>query len=367
MTSLEIDQRFMRVALGLARSGLGQVWPNPSVGCVLVKDGQIIAEGRTQVGGRPHAEVVALQGAGDAAKGATAYVTLEPCTHHGKSPPCCDALIAAGVSRVVYAVDDVDPRVAGKAATILERAGIKVTSGVLNAEARAQNAGFFKMVQEGLPLVTLKLAMSLDGRIATATGESKWITGPDARRHVHRNRAEHDAVMVGGGTARHDDPSLTARDVGAVSQPARVVVSAQLDLPLSGKLAATAKDIPLFIVHAVSAPKEITRAWEGVGARLLPVSCGRDLRLSPREVLSALAEQGLTRVYCEGGGQLAASLLEAGLVDELHVYTAGITIGTDGLAGVGLMNLAKLADTPSFELVTARPLGKDLFQHWRKS
>ncbi|MEP5152674.1 bifunctional diaminohydroxyphosphoribosylaminopyrimidine deaminase/5-amino-6-(5-phosphoribosylamino)uracil reductase RibD, partial [Planktotalea sp.] len=221
----------MKMALSLARRGLGRVWPNPAVGCVIVKDGRIVGRGRTQDGGRPHAERVALAQAGAAAKGATAYVTLEPCSHHGKTSPCSHALIDAGIARVVAAMEDSDPRVSGLGFQQLRDAGIEVDTGLCAEEAARDNAGFFLKTEMGRPLVTLKLALTLDGRIATRTGDSQWITGPQARREVHALRARHDAVLVGAGTARADDPSLTVRDMGIARQPLRIVAARGLNVP----------------------------------------------------------------------------------------------------------------------------------------
>ncbi len=223
--SAQDDPRHMAHALGLARRGLGRVWPNPAVGCVLVKGSRVLGRGFTQPGGRPHAETVALAAAGEGARGATAYVTLEPCAHHGRTPPCAGALAAAGVARVVTAIEDPDPRVSGRGHAMLRAAGIAVTEGVLAEEARALQRGFLSRVVRGRPMVTLKLAASLDGRIATAAGESRWITGPGARARVHAMRAMHDAVMVGAGTARADDPMLTVRGLGVDHQPVRVVAA----------------------------------------------------------------------------------------------------------------------------------------------
>jgi diaminohydroxyphosphoribosylaminopyrimidine deaminase / 5-amino-6-(5-phosphoribosylamino)uracil reductase len=312
------DRRFMALAIALGRRGLGQVWPNPAVGCVIVGGGRILGRGWTQPGGRPHAETVALAQAGDAARGATVYVSLEPCAHHGKTPPCAQALVAAGVGRVVSALEDPDPRVRGSGHRLLESKGTPVTTGVLAPEARAANAGFLSRIERGRPWLTLKLALTLDGRIATATGESRWITGPEARRRVHAMRLSHDAVLVGGGTARSDDPALTVRGMGPVRQPVRLVASRRLDLPRDGTLARTIPEAPLWLLHdpATAAPAD-GAAWEAVGARLMPCPAGRDGQLDPVALLAALGEAGLTRVLCEGGGTFAASLLGAGLVDEL--------------------------------------------------
>ena len=350
----------MHMALSLGRRGLGRVWPNPSVGCVIVKDGRVVGCGHTATGGRPHAEPQALAMAGDAARGATAYVTLEPCAHHGKTPPCAEALIAAGVARVVIACEDPDPRVNGGGSAMLRAAGIDVTVGVCEAEARRDHAGFLSKVERGRPMVTLKLAMTLDGRIATASGESQWITGPDARRRVHMQRAAHDAVLVGAGTVRADDPTLTVRGLGITDQPARIVMSASGDLPKSCNLTRTAVEIPVFLCH--SATSDVSD-WVAAGVRSIPLADGTDCT----EALTALGEFGLTRVYCEGGGKLAASLLQAGLVDHLVLFTAGKVIGADGRAGLGDLGLERLADAPQFTLVSSETIGPDVMTVWRKA
>ncbi|MFS4582563.1 bifunctional diaminohydroxyphosphoribosylaminopyrimidine deaminase/5-amino-6-(5-phosphoribosylamino)uracil reductase RibD [Phaeobacter sp. C3_T13_0] len=360
------DTRYMSLALSLGRRGQGQCWPNPAVGCVIVSAGRIIGRGWTQPGGRPHAEPVALRQAGKLARGATAYVSLEPCSHTGKTPPCAQALIDAGVARVVAAIEDSDPRVSGHGFTMLRDAGIEVVSGVCSDDAARDHAGFFLRTEQGRPFVTLKLASSFDGRIATASGESKWITGPQSRRTVHAMRARHDAVMVGGGTARVDDPSLTVRDLGMERQPVRVVISRHLDLPLMGKLARSARDIPLWICHGAGADAERLRAWEGVGATLL--SCAEDeMQLDAGDVLQQLGQAGLTRVFCEGGSALAASLLAQDLVDELVGFTAGLGMGGDGLSSIGSLGLEALGDAPRFDLIDVRPVGADIQHRWARS
>ncbi len=304
--------------------------------------------------------------AGDAARGATAYVTLEPCSHHGKTPPCCDALIAAGVNRVVAAVSDSDPRVSGQGFEKLRKHGIQITTGVLAHQALHDHAGFFLKVEHGRPWLTLKLAMSLDGRIATATGESQWITGPAARRAVHALRASHDAVMVGAGTARADDPSLTVRGMGDVTQPVRVVVSRHLDVPLLSQLAQTAQDVPVWLCHGPNVRPELISAWQGVGATLLPCHLSNG-RVDPRSVLQVLGAAGLTRVFCEGGGQLAASLLVHDLVDEVQVFSAGIALGAEGQPALGALGIERLAEAPRYELVDVTVDGVDVRHVWRRS
>ncbi len=356
----------MRLALSLGRRGLGNCWPNPAVGCVLVHpdehEDRVIGRGWTRPGGRPHGEVVALAQAGDA-RGATAYVTLEPCAHHGQTPPCAQALIDAGVARVVVALEDPDPRVNGGGIAMLRAAGIEVETGVLRDEAARDHAGFLNRITEGRPFVTLKLANSFDGRIATATGESQWITGPEARRYVHALRARHDAVMVGGGTAREDDPSLTVRGLGVTRQPVRVVLSRHLDLPLDGQLARTAREVPVWLCHSGRADPALVSAWQGLGAETLEAGVAQG-QLDPVSVLQALGEKGLTRVFCEGGGGLAASLLNAGLVDELIGFTAGVALGAEGRPSLAAMGVDHLAEAPRFSLLETRGLGGDVLHRW---
>jgi diaminohydroxyphosphoribosylaminopyrimidine deaminase/5-amino-6-(5-phosphoribosylamino)uracil reductase len=354
----------MRHALGLAGRGLGRVWPNPAVGCVIVGDGRVLGRGWTRPGGRPHAETVALAQAGAAARGATAYVTLEPCAHHGRTPPCAAALVAAGVARVVTALTDPDPRVSGKGHAQLRAAGVSVTEGVLAAEARRLNAGFLMRVTQARPLVTLKLATSLDGRIATAAGESRWITGPQARARVHAMRAAHDAVLVGGGTARADDPELTVRGLGTDWQPVRVIAAAGLDLPEGGRLAASAGAAPLWLLHAPDAPAAAQARWRDRGARLIGVPRGADGALDPAALLAALGAEGLTRVFCEGGGALAAALLRAGLVDRLAAFGAGLALGADGIAALGPLPPGPLGAAPRFALHALEAVGPDVLAQW---
>lgn len=357
------DNRFMRLAISLGRRGQGRCWPNPAVGCVIVREGRIVGRGWTAPGGRPHAEVVALSQAGGAARGATAYVSLEPCAHHGKTPPCADALIAAGVARVVVAVEDTDPRVAGQGLAMLRAAGVEVTTGVLAEAAAADLRGFLRRADGGPPWITLKLATSFDGRIATASGASQWITGPEARRHVHAMRGRHDAVMVGAGTARADDPMLTVRGMGMTHQPVRVVVSRRLDLPQDGQLARSAGDVALWLCHGPDVDEDRRAAWAARGARLVPCAlAGR--QLDPESLCAALGQAGLTRIFCEGGAALAASLLSAGLVDELAGFTAGMALGAEGLPAVGAMGISDLAEAHRFRLAETRQVGGDVLHRW---
>ena len=347
----------MGQALSLGRRGLGRVWPNPNVGCVIVRDGRVLGRGWTADGGRPHAETQALDGIN--AEGATAYVTLEPCAHHGKTPPCSEALIAAKVARVVVATGDPDPRVAGKGIAMLSEAGIEVEMGVREDEARADLAGFLLRITQNRPFVTLKLASSFDGRIATATGESKWITGPEARRKVHALRAQHDAVLVGAGTVRADDPCLTVRGLGISRQPIRIVASGRLDIEAT-QLLETIPQAPLWLCHG---PSLDTQKWADLGAQTFECTLqGR--QVDPADMMKKLATLGLTRVFCEGGGSLAASLLGAGLVDEVVGFTAGIILGAEGTPSIGAMGLGQLADAPRFDPVEIQRVGADMMHRW---
>ncbi|MCF2870020.1 bifunctional diaminohydroxyphosphoribosylaminopyrimidine deaminase/5-amino-6-(5-phosphoribosylamino)uracil reductase RibD [Octadecabacter sp. G9-8] len=350
----------MGVALSLGRRGLGRVWPNPNVGCVIVKDGRVIGRGWTADGGRPHAEARAL--AGIDAAGATAYVTLEPCAHHGQTPPCSAALIAAGVTRVVIAADDPDPRVSGKGIAMLEAAGIDVVTGVRGAEARVDLAGFLSRVTQNRPFVTLKLASSFDGRIATAIGESKWITGPAARRAVHAMRARHDAVLVGAGTVRADDPTLTVRGLGVTRQPVRIVASRGLDIEAKA-LRATTDEAPLWLCHGAGAS---LADWQGEGVETVLCETAEGA-IDPVDMMKQLADRGLTRVFCEGGGRLAASLLGAGLVDDIVGFTAGLALGAEGTPSIGAMARGPLADVARYRLVETQQIGPDLMHRWARN
>lgn len=360
------DQRWMALALSLGRRGLGQTWPNPAVGCVFVKSGRVLARGWTQTGGRPHAEQHALsQLAEGAAHGATAYVTLEPCSHTGQTPPCASALIKAGVARVVVATGDPDPRVSGRGLAMLQDAGIEVCAGVLEAEARRDQQGFLLRITDNRPIMTLKLASSFDGRIATATGESQWITGSEARQQVQALRANHDAVMVGGSTAREDLPSLTLRGMGGRRQPVRIVVSASLNVPQHGPLAEDDSGAPVWLLHGEDAPQKARDFWTARGAQLIAVPKG-GAGLDMSAALQALGQAGLTRVLCEGGGSLAASLLAADMVDNVVGFTAGIMLGATGLPSLGALNYPALDAAPRFELASSRQVGADIMHHWQR-
>lgn len=362
------DERWMRLALSLAQRGLGRVWPNPAVGCVIVKNEKVLGRGWTQKGGRPHAETVALAQAGSAAKGATAYVTLEPCAHHGKTPPCAKALVEAGIARVVSALDDPDSRVAGQGYEIVRNAGVELTEDVLVDAAADINKGFLLNRTIGRPMFTLKMASSIDGRIATASGESRWITGPEARRQVHMMRAQHDAVLIGAGTARVDDPLLDVRDLGMEDDnPVRIILDGGVSLSLTSRLAQTAKQTPLWICHRAGMDKARRKTWEEIGASLIEVKHSKTGELDLNDMALQLGKRGITRVLCEGGGRVASSMISAELVDTLVTFTAGLAIGSEGGSVFGPLQIDALQDAPRFELIESRKVGGDIMTTWKPS
>jgi diaminohydroxyphosphoribosylaminopyrimidine deaminase/5-amino-6-(5-phosphoribosylamino)uracil reductase len=357
----------MRTALALAQRGLGTTWPNPAVGCVVVKDGRVIGRGWTQKGGRPHAETEALARAGSAAKGATAYVSLEPCSHHGKTPPCAEALIAAGIVRVVAAVEDPDPRVSGRGAARLRDAGIEVATGLCEAEAAELNAGFFNRVKLGRPLVTLKLATSLDGRIATATGASRWITGPAARERAHLLRATHDAMLVGTGTALADDPQLTCRLPGLEDcSPVRIVIDRSLRLPATLHLFAEANQAPTWLASLPRSDPARRASLAAQGVKIIAVEPDVTGNIDLTALLQRLGDEGLTRLLVEGGGTLAAALLRAELVDRLVWMRAPLLIGGDGISAVATLGLGDLAGAPRFALTSSETASGDVIEAYRR-
>lgn len=356
MDQTAIDRRWMDVALRLGARGMGQTWPNPFVGCVIVKKDRVIGRGWTQPSGRPHGEVMALEHAGDA-RGATAYVTLEPCAHHGKTPPCASALIDNGITRVVIATRDPDPRVSGKGIKMLQDAGIEIVENICKADADIMHAGFFKRIKHNRPFVTLKLATSMDGKIATKTGQSQWITGERSRSYVHYLRSTHDAVMVGSGTSIADNPTLTVRGLGPVRQPVRIVLDSHLKTDPKNILGQTSELSPVWMCHNSSAD---TSAWQNTHASLIECHDGLDID----DVLSKIAQRGITRVFCEGGGKLAASLLNGGFVDQIITMTAGIAIGADGLDALASLNISKLENAPRFIRQQNFVMGQDHVCVW---
>lgn len=360
------DLAHMRAALALARRGLGNTWPNPSVGCVIVRNNRVVGRAVTAPGGRPHAEPQALAMAGEAARGATAYVTLEPCCHHGRTPPCTDALIAAGVARVVIAMRDPDARVNGQGVARLRSAGIIVDEGVLAEDAAEILAGFHQRTSTGRPLVTLKLASTLDGRIATRAGESRWITGEAARRTAHALRGRHDAILVGVGTVLADDPDLTCRLPGFRPTPiVRVVADSHLRTPLTARLVATAHESPtwMLIRHGTDATRR--HAFAELGIRLIEVP-GAEAGVDLEAGLIALGTAGITRVLVEGGAQVAAALLRSGLVDRIAWFHAPAIMGGDAWPAVQAFGIDRLDAMPRFVRRHATPLGDDMLTEFVK-
>ncbi len=355
----------MRVALALASRGLGVVWPNPAVGCVLVNGESVVGRGWTQPGGRPHAETEALLRAGIHADGATAFVSLEPCNHHGETPPCTEALIEAGIARCVIALTDPDPRVSGQGISKLTEAGVAVVTGILTREAEALNAGYLKRVVDRRPLITWKVASSLDGRIATGGGHSQWITGEPARRRAHLLRAEYDAVLIGSHTAIVDRPRLTCRLSGLEARsPVRVVADSRLQLPLTDPLVTEAGETPTWVLTLAGSDKARRDAYQTSGGKVIEVPADENGRLDLNAALIELGGRGLTRVLVEGGGRLAASLLDAGLVDRIEWFRAPSVIGGDGIGAAAALGLDRVDLAPRFERVDSISLGEDVLESY---
>jgi diaminohydroxyphosphoribosylaminopyrimidine deaminase / 5-amino-6-(5-phosphoribosylamino)uracil reductase len=355
------DQRFMALALALGRRGLGRTWPNPAVGAVAVKDGVIVGRGWTQPGGRPHAEPEALRRAGEAARGATLYVTLEPCSHFGKSPPCADAVIAAGIARVVSAIEDPNPEVAGQGHARLRAAGITVDIGLGAAEAAHDHAGHFRRVRDKRPHVILKLAVSSDDRIAAAGHKPLAISGEAARARVHLLRAQCDAVLVGIGTVMADDPLLTCRLPGMEARsPVRVVLDPRLRIPGTSRLVHSARGTPLWVMASELAEAPAAMKLGAAGAqvvRLAPSKTSPWLDLPA--VLHALAEKGITRLLVEGGARVASSFVAAGLVDEVWLLRGPDPIGADGIAALDALPLSAITQSPTLKLRASEILQQD--------
>lgn len=364
-TDPALDQRFMQLALGLGRRGQGRTWPNPAVGAVVVKDGVILGRGWTQAGGRPHAETEALKRAGKTARGATLYVTLEPCSHQGKTPPCADAIIRAGIARVVSALEDPNPDVAGKGHAKLRERGITVETGLFADEASRAHAGHIRRMREGRPQVMLKLAISADGKAGLAGRKPVAITGEEARIRVHAMRAATDAILVGVGTVLADDPHLTCRLPGMMEHsPVRVVLDARLRVPLSASVVATAREVPAWVVAAADASAMAEDVLRAKGVEVLRVE-GKDGRLDVAQVLKALAERGITRLMVEGGPIVAASFVRAGLVDEAVLFRSPKPIGADGIDA--LEGLALTTLTEGLKPVASEEVGGDKMERYERT
>lgn len=359
-----MDEHYMARALELARRGRFTTMPNPNVGCVIVRDGEVVGEGWHQRAGEPHAEVHALRMAGEKARGATAYVTLEPCSHHGRTPPCCDALIAAGVKRVVAAMQDPNPQVAGRGLHRLQQAGIEVSHGLMMPEAEALNRGFLKRMRTGFPWIQLKLGASLDGRTAMASGESQWITSAAARRDVQRLRAQSAAILSSSATVLADDPSLTVRwselsadtqallDEQQLRQPVRVIIDSQ-NRVTSGHRLITQPGETWLMRHQ---PDQ--QSWPaGVTQIAVPQ---REHQLDLVAMMMLLGQRQINSVWVEAGATLAGALLQAGLADELIVYVAPKLLGDEGRGLCHLPGLSQLADAPAFRFSDVRQVGDDL-------
>lgn len=371
MESAPFDHRFMSLALALGRRGLGNTWPNPAVGAVVVRyDGGpvIVGRGWTQPGGRPHAETEALRRAGAAGRGATLYATLEPCSHHGKTPPCTDAIIAAGIARVVSAIEDPNSRVAGRGHALLRARGIAVDVGLGAAAARRAHAGHIRSICDHRPHVTLKLAVSADGKVGLAGRKPAPITGEAARTRIHLMRAMNDAILIGIGTALADDPQLTCRLPGmAARSPVRVVLDASLRLPVTGALACSARETPVWVMAGgAGAPMEAEAALAAQGVEVLRVP-GTDGRLDIAAVLALLNDQGITRLMVEGGPTVAAAFIAADLVDEAVLLRGPNPIGPEGVNALEAMPLAALTDSPKLRSLGIETVGEDTIEIFERT
>ena len=360
----ELDERWMALALSLGSRGLGKTWPNPSVGCVIISNSRVVGRGRTGDGGRPHAEVVALNQAGKQSINSTVYVTLEPCAHFGETGPCVQALIEAQVSRVVISIKDPDVRASGKGLEALKRAGITVKCGVLRDKGLNLNLGFIMRIRLNRPLVTLKLGTSFDGKIATHSRESKWITGPGARRRVHCMRSQYDAILVGGGTARNDSPLLTVREIGVKKNPVRIIVSSTLNIPHECSLSKSIHQGPIWLVHGSGVDQKDSSFWILKKAKLLEVGLTSNKLLDLGMMLKQLADLGITRIFCEGGSQLAGSLLEENLVDRVVGFVGGRIIGSNGVSSIGKLNFNSLESMPKLKLTSVEDIEGDILHSW---
>lgn len=351
------DARFMARALALAERGLYTTDPNPRVGCVLVRDGDVVGEGWHERAGEAHAEVHALRQAGHRARGATAYVSLEPCSHHGRTPPCADALVEAGIVRVVAAMTDPNPKVAGAGMARLQAAGIAIETGLLQAEAERLNVGFVARMQRGRPWVRVKLGASLDGRTAMANGESQWITSPEARADVQRFRARSSAILTGAGTLRADDSRLTVRDIATTRHPWRVIVDTRIETSPQARLFASPGPV---LIATTSARAERAEALRSVGAHI-DVLPALDGRVDLAALMHRLAAREMNEVLVETGPRLAGALLQAGVVDELVLYFAPVLLGSEAHGLFRLPGLTHLTDAIALDIVDVRAVGRD----WR--
>jgi diaminohydroxyphosphoribosylaminopyrimidine deaminase / 5-amino-6-(5-phosphoribosylamino)uracil reductase len=366
--SKDADRRFMQLALTLGRRGQGRTSPNPAVGAVIVKDGVIVGRGWTQAGGRPHAEPEALRRAGEAARGATLYVTLEPCSHFGKSPPCADAVIAAGIKRVVAAIEDPNPEVAGQGHARLRAAGITVDVGLCAAEAAYDHAGHFRRIRDKRPHVILKLAVSPDDKIGAAGGKPVAITGEAVRNRVHMMRAESDAILVGIGTVLSDDPLLTCRLPGMEARsPVRVVLDQNLRIPASSQLVHSARETPLWVIGSELAEAVAATRLGAAGAQVMRMPPGGTPGPGLPAVLRALAEKGITRLMVEGGSHVASSFVAADLVDEIWLFRGAHAVGPDGVDALDALPLSQITQSPAFKVHASETFGRDILTIYERA
>ena len=357
------DRRFMAAALAIGRRGLGRTAPNPSVGAVLVKDGRIVGRGCTGDGGRPHGERVAIAQAGEAARGATLYVTLEPCSHHGQTPPCCEAIVAAGIARLVYAIEDPNPLVAGNGAAFCRAHGLAVVAGMGAEQAQRDHAGHSRRMIQRRPMITLKLAETADGFVAGGTHDPRLsISGVAANGMVHVLRAMHDAIMVGIGTARADDPLMTVRLPGVTARPTRIVLDARLAISPRSRLLSTVDLAPAVILAADEAIRARGAALQAPGVELLAVPLDHTGRIDLAAALASLADRGLTRIFSEGGPTVAAALIGAGFADDVLIFTAPRPFGGDGVPT--LPSAARSTLDTTYRLAEDRMVGPDRLRRW---
>ncbi|KUG03775.1 diaminohydroxyphosphoribosylaminopyrimidine deaminase [hydrocarbon metagenome] len=357
----EFDQKYMQRALELASKARGRTSPNPMVGAVIVKDGQIIGEGYHQKAGTPHAEIHALKNARHKARGASLYVSLEPCCHHGKTPPCTDAIIEAGIQRVIIAVLDPNPKVAGKGAKILQEAGIEIRVGVMEEAAVYLNEIFFKHIQKGIPFVAIKTAMTLDGKIAARTGDSRWVTGPEARKYVHRLRNTYDAILVGIGTVLADNPRLNTRlDEEAGRDPIRLIIDSCLELPLDSVIARSSREQPTIIFCGTDSDDKRAQDLAALGVEIIKLELEED-QVPLSTVMSILASREITSVLVEGGAEINASFIKQKLVDKLYWFIAPKIIGGRGAPSpVGGDGYEFMSEASQFTIINVQSFEKDV-------
>ena len=366
-TQNTIDKKWMSVALSLAKRTKGATWPNPNVGCVIVKDDKLIGRGWTAPTGRPHAETQALKSAGAASANSTAYVTLEPCAHTGKTKPCTSSLIRTNVARVVIAIIDPDPRVSGQGLKLLKNAGISITEGILKDEACYEHFGFFNRILNGKPKITLKLATSLDGKIATKNNESKWITGERSRKLTHLYRMQSDAVMIGSRTAIMDDPSLNVRHITTKQQPAKIIIDTTLKTPLTSKIFQSANEFKTIICCGHNVDQSLVSIWINQGSKIIKCKTNMDGKIDLIDAMKHLGTIGINNIFCEGGASLATSLLKADLIDEFISMTSGLLIGANGRSVVGNFDNLSISKLPILKLRESYKYGQDVVSIWSKS